>query len=773
MFRLLPRLPLPHLLRPGPERIDQGFLEQPLDQGMRNRVLTLSAKAGLDPDLAGRLAEAYVAADATARVEVSRPDQVTGLRRLILMGPAYHRATSSITIGFGGDPPVRTDDTRAPLTLIGVTGDGLLFRRGLYTAEGAPSAREGLRLARHEPERLLPGVGAADPGLNRYNGGASVQVRDATDQVLRLTSAVLSKEERDALPYRFIMGIEHVTRVRIARRVALARFALNDALDPDLLRLMRGCALQSLAEAEWVCGAVSPDPGRPGPGRWFGAPLAALNDRDLSRARVQAVRAYPAMAKLLMNDPRLRRVIDAREPLAPAIAAHLGVEEAGVRLLNGVTWQRAAVPPTGPAQGLARLARVPRELAPIRRAEHRQLPLIAGFADLLQEPLPETMRRFAKGGSPYRFGEELKRVSPGDVRDAAEYLVDKLLIPARLHALRRMAEADGARHNPGPGAGELRRERVTGLLRSMGVRDLFDLSDRWHRNLERHEDRLITLRSEVSWNPFLGPLDLGEGVRARELAGAGALQTQGKREGHCVGGYTDKLLRAGPNRIPLIFSLERDGAVLATAELSLRRRDPARERGAAERPWAAELIQNRARRNGPVCEVAGRAAEALCRALEGAAPERAEPYVSGLSRVRARRSRHGGLPAHLRSAGYDLWEPGRLEAAWAELSAYLSRGVRRSGLEGLIRAETDRARQQERAGPAGPDQVRLAVERTGLRYAEGGSQGTGGRIWTEDRATPFWERDARALAALRLPEPEPEGRPAARAEPEEEEWMPF
>lgn len=771
MFRILPRISIPHLLRPGPERIDESFAEQPLDQGMRNRVLTLSRRAGMDPALAGRLADAYAAADETARVEVSRPDQVTGLRRLILMGPAYHRATSSVTIGFGEDPPVRTDDTRAPLTLIGVTGDGLLFRRGLYTAEGAPSAREGLRIARHEPERLLPGVGAADPGLNRHNGGASVQVRDATDQVLRLTSAVLSKEEREALPYRFIMGIEHVTRVRIARRVALARFALNDALDPDLLRLMRGCALQSLREAEWVCGAVSPDPGRPGPGRWFGAPLAALNDRDLSRARVQAVRAYPAMAKLLLNNPELRRAIDAREPLAPAIAAHLGVEEAGVRLLNGVTWQRAAVPPTGPAQGLARLARVPRDLAPTRRAEHRQLPLIVGFADLLQEPLPETMRRFAKGGSPYRFGEELKRVSPGDVRDAAEYLVDKLLIPARLHALRRMSERDGVSRNAMALMTD-RPERIRSLLASMGVRDLFDLSDRWHRNLERHEDRLITLRSEVSWDPFVGLLDLGEGVRARELAGAGALQTQGKREGHCVGGYTDKLLRAGPNRIPLIFSLERDGAVLGTAELSLRRRDPARERGATERPWATELIQNRARRNGPVCEAAGRAAEALCRALEGAAPERAEPYVSGLGRVRTRRSRHGGLQAHLRSAGYDLWEPGRLEAAWTELSGYLPRGVRRAGLEGLIRAETDLARQQERAGPAEPDQARLAVERTGLRHAEGGSQETGGRIWAEDRATPFWERDARALAALRLPEPE--GRQAAaRAEPEEEEWMPF
>ena len=772
MFRLLPKLSLPHILRAGPERIDQTFLDQPLDQGMRNRVRTLSKKAGLDLDLTDRLAEAYVAADATARVDVSRPDQVTGLRRLVLMGPAYHRATSSVTLGTGGGAPVRTDDTRSPLTLIGVTGDGLLFRRGLYSAEGAPSSREGLRLARSEPQRLLPGIGAADPGLNRYNGGASVQVREATDQVLRLTSAVLSKEERDALPYRFIMGIEHVTRVRIARRVALARYALNDALDPDLLRLMRVCALQSLAQAECVCGAVAPEPGRPGPGRWFGVPLDKLNDRDLSRSRVQAIRAYPAMAKLLYQDPALRGAVDARAPLAPVIAAHLGVEEAGVRPLNGVTWQRAAVQPSGPARGLARLARVPRELAPTSRAEHRQLPLITGFSELLKEPFPETMRRFAKGGSPYRFGEGLKRVSPSDVWDAAEYLVDKLLIPARLHAIRRLCALDGLVRRPDAG-GLSRSDLTRDLLRSMPVRDLFELSDRWHRNLERHEDRLITLRSEVRWDPFLGETDLAGGVRGRELTGAHALQRQGKREGHCVGGYTDKLLRAGPNRIPLIFSIERDGEVLGTAEICLLR--GAAPRGEREGVWEAELVQNRSRLNGPVCEAGERATNALLRALEGSAPDRVPGYLDGLRTVRERRSLHGSLPGHLKSAGYDVWEPGRLEAARDELSGPLPRRVRRAGLDGLITAEADRIRLLEAAEPARLEGLHRVVRDMTRPLPSGHATGLIGMFIAEDRAPPFWERDAAAIARTRLPPPEgprPERGPLMM-DPEEDECLPF
>lgn len=775
MFRLLPKLSLPHILRSHPlrtrpERIDESFLEQTLDIGLENRIRTLSAKAGLSADVTDRLAAAYVAADESARVEVSRPGQVPGLRRLILMGTAYHRQTTSYTIPFGDEPAERIDDTRSPLTLIGVTGDGLLFRRGLYTVDGAPSAKEGMRLARQAPGQLLPGIGAADPGLNRYNGRASVQVKHATEHLLSLTSAALSTEERNALPYRFIMGIEHVTLVRVARRVALARYALNDALDPDILRLMRGCALQSLEEAEWVCGAITPEVERTGPGRWFGVPLSDLNDRDLSQTRMQAIRAYPAMAKVLFRDPRLRRAIDDQVPLVPVIAAHLNVEEAGVRLLNGVTWQMAGVRPTSPTHDLAQLAKVPRDLAPARRAEHRQLPLIAAFSTMIAEPFGDTMRRFAKGGSPYRFGEELKRVSPPDVRDAVEYLADKLLMPARLHAIRRLCEADGRKRDCYAGA-HTRNQMVLDLLRTLTVRDMFTLSDRWHRNLERHEDRLVTFRSQVGWPPFLGEVSGRDGVVIRELSGADALHRQGKREGHCVGGYTEKLLRSGPNQISLIFSLERDGEVIGTAEIALRLSRPKGPKGQEERVWGAEVVQNRGRHNDCVCKAADEAAADLCRTLVGEAPERAETYLSSLREVRRIRSRHGSLPAYLKNAGYDLWEKDGLELAWTELSGYLPRGIRRAGLEGLIRAHTDQIIGVERDAPARVEELVNVVRELRLSDDQDRSDALIGTLM-EYQETPFWERDARAIRALAAPEAMPEPVEAVW-EPEENECLPF
>lgn len=749
MFRLIPKIPLPRLLRAGPESIDDGFAAQPLDRGLENRVRTLAAKAGMGAEITDRLAAAHVAADAAARVEVSRPDQVAGLRRLVLMGPAYHQPTSSVTLGFGDEPSRRHDDARSPLTLIGVTGEGRLFRRGLYTEEGAPAPREGLRIARHEPERLLPGIGAADPGLNRYNGAASATVRDAVNEVLRGTVSGLTKRERNDLPYRFVTGLEHVTRSRISRRVALARYALNDALDPDLLRLMRGCALQSLREAEWVFGAVSPEPGRPGPGRWFGVPLEELHDRDLSQARVQAVRAYPALAKKLFQDPGLRRAVDSRDPLSPAIARYLRVDEAGVRLLNGVTWQMAGVSPNEPNWGLARLTSVPPDLRPKRRAEHRQLAQIAGFSDLMNEDFASTMRRFGKGGSAYRFGAELNRVAPSDVRDAAEYLVDKLLLPATRHATRRLCEADGRRRPPPDGGA--RGLLVTNLLRGMSVRDLFALSDRWHRNLERHEDRLITFRSDVSWPPFLQtPPSEGE-VRVRELTSTDALQRQGRREGHCVGGYSEKVLGAGRGRVTLLFSIERDEEVLGTAEIALRRTEPKRGQVRQDPDWKAEVVQNRSRRNGPVCVEAERAADRVCRALEAAAPERAPSYIEEVEAIRNARRRQRSLPKHLQLAGYDVWEPGRLEAAWDELSGYLPRRVRKAGLVSLIRSEEQRLLQRDTAYALPPRHG--AVER-------------------QDPEMTFWDRDAESVLRYNSGVSDRSSRPAARPE-EADECLPF
>lgn len=411
--------------------------------------------------------------------------------------------------------------------------------------------------------------------------------------------------------------------------------------------------------------------------------------------------------------------------------------------------------------GLSRLTSVPPDLRPTRRAEHRQLAQIAGFSDLLNEDFASTMRRFGKGGSAYRFGAEMNRIAPSDVRDAAEYLVDKLLLPATRHATRRLCEADGRRCPP-PDTGarglveiSLRRYGlVTELLRGMSVRDLFAFSDRWHRNLERHEDRLITFRSDVSWPPFLQAPPSEGSVRVRELTSTDALQRQGRREGHCVGGYSEKVLSAGQGRVTLLFSIEKGERILGTAEIELRRAEPKPGQARQDLDWKAELVQNRSRRNGPVCVEAERAADRVCRALEAAAPERAPSYIEEVETIRNARRSQRSLPKHLQLAGYDVWEPGRLEAAWDELSGYLPRRVRKAGLESLVRSEEQKLLQRDTA------------------YALPSRHVTGDQQKPE---MTFWDRDAESVLRYNSGVSEKRSRPAVRPESLEEadECLPF
>lgn len=755
MFQFLPAIRIPKLLRPtplgeaAPEPVPEAFLATELDIGLRNRVHTLARKAGISLEIAERIAENHVAADENARVDISRPNEIPGLRRLILMGPAYFQPTST--------------QCHAPLTMIGITTQGRLFRRGLYVEGGPPSAKDGLRLARHDPQRLFSGVGAADPALSRHSSSSHGQVRDAFHARMSGTLAGMNE-----LPYGFVCGLEHITRARLARRLALARYAITTALDPDSLKLMRGTALYSTSAAAWLSGNVEPEPVRTGPGRWFGVRLDELNDPALAEARHQALRAYPAMARLFFQRSALRAAVDAREPLGPVIAAELGVDESGVRALHGVTWQMAALRPSEPVPGLVRLAKLPPDFRPTQRSEHRQLPAIAAFGQLMSLSMAQAMRHFAQGGSPYRFASELRRISSGDVEDAAGYIADKLLIPMRLRAIHHLQEAEGIPHPAsriaiGDPQRLFRWGAVRDLLTSMSPKAMFEMSDRWHRNIERHEDRLISLRHEARWPALLGNLDLGP-VQVRELTSAEDLRTQGRREGHCVGGYTERILRASRDRVTLIFSIEQGQTVLGTAEIAMSeiKTDDARR----SPRWQADMVQNRGRHNGPVSMAAIDAANQVRKALTSLPTERILGHMDALRAIRCNASDFKKLPEHIRAAGYDIWDTAHLDAAWAELSAYLPRSRRKAGLERAISADIAALREAHQRGDQGPSMMEI------FRHGRGGlaSGGKPRRL----RLDPEADRQAiaRFLAvpsALREPE-----RPKAPGPDEEEiEWEPF
>lgn len=737
--------------------------------GLETRIRTLAAKTDIPVAQIEEMAEAYVAAGDDARIDVSRPCEIPGLRRLILLGPLWSPEASSDTFqtGLGLSPYIGSHNPgrlTSP-TLYGVTDAGLLF---LHRIDRTPEDRrrvsragdfeddtrvlstaEAFRLAIEAPDRLRRGGQAADIGVNRYSNFRFKLLAGPVRTIITRTLEPIPESRRREVPYGFIRGLEHVTRGFLGRRLALALHALNESIDPDILHLARRCAINSAQGVAWMCGAVEPDMQGPGPGRLLGCHPEAQHDGTLREARLQALRSYPAMGRMIIGSPDLTALIDQRAPLAPAIAARLNAPVSGVKLLSGMTWQMAGVSPSNPRDGLAGIALIPRDLAPSCRAEFRMVPRILEFSTLLCEPMPDVMRRFARGGSPYRFKAELERTSASDIRDALRHVTERLLMPARLRALRDLLET-GNFSSYRFASWALNRDvhllwREHG--RVMAIRDLFDLSERWHHSFQRHEDRLVTLQVSESWTPLLGEVHVGP-AKAREMASLAALKQQGRAQGHCVGGYSETVLRSTGRSIMLIFSLEAGDTVLGTAQIEMK---PARTFSG----WMATIIQNRASHNDQVDAQAEKAARQLCQHLESLPPGKVQAYLDGLAAVRERRARLGDLSIHIQQAGYDIWDDGQFANAWQEMSDYLPRAARKAGPDALV----------ARGGRVGdrsdfPDLSGLLEVR-----AEGQAS-----FWTQDQVLirKFLEQDAARVEARRDPEPTP-ALPAA----EVEEWMPF
>jgi hypothetical protein len=682
----------PVLLGLSPEFLQPGTPPDPETYGV---VRTIGEKTGLPGEMIAPMQEAYATCIRKLRIFVSHPDEFPGLRRAIILGPLW-------------DGSMTTQES----TFIGVTRDGLLFSRRLVERESLGATLDAVR---NSPATVFSPLSGRPLNLNRWGREGRMDASFPADVIFGAMTGSVERQCDGVIPKRFFGAFHRVTRDRLEERLRLVRFAISNALDPEILRMMRGSAMTRVSDAEWFSGARLPEfPEAPhgGEDRWFGVPASALHDREISRARRQAVAAYPALARVLMEG--VTETIDARAPLAPEIARILGVEERQVRLVQGLTWQRAGVQPSAPIEGLSRIAAVPPDFRPATREEHRQIPLISHLATTLNLGVPEMMRRLGAGGSPYRFGKDLRAHSPGDIMDAARYLADKLIVPARLHAIKSFCEKPENLIEFGQRLswhGTLVTEVIArDFLRTLSPREMFSLSESWHRNLQRHEDRIVELSLEKRWTPLLGTADCEASIVARELSSALELKTQGRREGHCVGGYADKVLRADGRSFTSIFSLEKDGGVLATVEILM-----ARRRTASGPAWVAEVVQNRARNNGAPAPEAVRAADVLCARMAAMPEDEISAHVSGLFRMR-RRSLEAKLPRHLEKAGYDIWDRGRLEVAWDELSGHLPRRLRKAGLDAFI---------------AGQDLSDAAfTTRSGVP------------------STPFWERDGAAIAAF-------------------------
>ena len=444
----------------------------------------------------------------------------------------------------------------------------------------------------------------------------------------------------------------------------LIRLALRDALDKDVLKLLDDTHLVSIKQCKWLTGGDGVS-------------------REVILARQQAVKAYPILAKYFSDQTchLMHQAIDARESLSNAIAVSFDVNKNRVKRLQGLTCQYADADLKGSYWRVNNILKLPEGTVPKNRKQFRQLEIFKEFGiSVFSEDLPCTMKRLSENGSPWRFVKRMEQTSGRNVNDAINFLDRKLYIPAVLIKMGMMTGHHGI------GADDLYMSETRNEIRyGFKFGNLLDWSERYHRNIARYEDRLDTVSSEQTWPGLFDTLDFGNGCVARELTSAQALRIQGKIENHCVGGYLSRVI-SGENldrKFTLVFSIEKNDSILATAEIECLRQDIAEDGNRTSR-LQADVSQNQASGNTKPCKDADRIAGRIVERLGSIDFNTCQAYLDGLEHARIEYERESDIAPHVRFCGFDPFDRTMMERAWDELSWALSRSTRNDGLDNFI-----------------------------------------------------------------------------------------
>lgn len=263
--------------------------------------------------------------------------------------------------------------------------------------------------------------------------------------------------------------------------------------------------------------------------------LASTDALVASRWR-EAFTAYPGLLVLACytgdwNWP-LFRVIEEGRPLVPFLARQFECPEAAVRRYRGLLRQRIAPDAMSRdrfLEKLGELGELPQHLRPQSRADH-----VAALRLVLANRSGRAGVRNLAAGIKCPLGKD-RRI------DALEGIGD----------VYRCASSCGV-----------------ALPEAMSLGRLADLNEAWHR---AHREATLesakasaALNAQMCWPGVLpGDVSLG-GLVAVELLSAGALLEEGRRLGHCVGGYAPWAL-AGQCR--LISLRDMEGRSVSTIEL--------------------------------------------------------------------------------------------------------------------------------------------------------------------------------------------------------------
>lgn len=590
---------------------------------------------------------------AGSRIFVSYKDAVPGYRRVVFLGPEILSIKSN-SLGF-----------------IGVTDDGQLKSgaikpksRNSEPLQSVADALEVVRVGRKGWEIFDTYI---DFNLNPH----TKSFRSILDGGLERTERLMSTFGNKA---RF--KIKHTIRNNTMKRVNLARWAVCDALDPEALRAMRGTGLTSIQSAKWLTG---------------GDTLEDASEKSMMR--LQAIKAYPILARKFEGSWSFRDAIDERAPLAPMIAEAYNVDLHKVKRLQGLTWQKASTTPRDPDDRIHEVLKFPDNLVPKNRNEYRDIEVLRDFGSILYGTgLNKTLERLSVGGSPWRLTDRMKKTSGRDVRDAVDFLASKIFLPAKLCKIRDEAESrdlewDESEYGPSRMVQELRHK----ILDLMKPKEVLELSERYHRNIARYEDMLNVVSTKASWKPLIGKLELMNGYTARELTSEEELKSQGLSQNHCVGGYGGRIMRVNsPERGQcVIFSIERDGEVKSTLEINcgvktVKLKDPATKAQVEKIVISVDKQQNQSYGNSTPSDETEAACRELMDSISRGDPEMFNDYCQNMKITERQRQREDRTCRYVSTCGFNPWDRASLETSWNELKNVLPRGVRKAGIDALI-----------------------------------------------------------------------------------------
>ena len=462
--------------------------------------------------------------------------------------------------------------------------------------------------------------------------------------------------------------IEDFISRQIHDRLSTIRRAILAALDENVLQDLREYNLMTVSKGSWFTG---------------GDGVKA----DVVTARQQAVRAYPLLSELFLENHKFRNAIDSRASLSKAIANYFKVNKRMVKRLSGLTWEQVGSVPQ-PFESVTSLVfdllHFPERGFPTTARQFQQLDVLRDFGSkIYEEPLAIFAERLSKNGSPWRFIDKMKKADPFNVDDAIQFLALKLLVPAIINRDKRTI------NNPTIFKRLINMAKKE-ICNCFKIGELLDWSDRYHRNIARYEDRLDIISIDQDWSGMLGTIDLGDGCIARELTSSRELKEQGRVENHCVGGYVSRILVSmehSNGQATMIFSLEQDDRILGTAEITCFREDAILDEFGqmGKDHLRAHVKQNLAYNNADPCPMAEKLAEQVVVRLQQVGVDSFRTYLDNLNEVCEEQKRVSGLLYQNIQCKFDPLDRTHLEIVWGELGESLPKRFRDNGLDALIR----------------------------------------------------------------------------------------